>query len=67
MNLVIEDGSRVESVYFMMSEENVKKKIAQPWMSFGSDAEAPAPDDLPEGAFRIRETPRADQQAQRWS
>ncbi|MDX2301654.1 MAG: D-aminoacylase [Microscillaceae bacterium] len=38
MDLVIQDGSRVNTVYFMMSEENVKKQIALPWMSFGSDA-----------------------------
>ena len=38
MDLVIEDGSRVGCVYFTMSEENVQKKIAQPWVSFGSDA-----------------------------
>lgn len=43
MDLVIEDGSRVGTVYFLMSEENVKKQIALPWMSFGSDAGAPAP------------------------
>ncbi|MGH9765955.1 MAG: N-acyl-D-amino-acid deacylase family protein, partial [Blastocatellia bacterium] len=37
MNLVLEDGSRVSSVYFMMSEENIKKQIKLPWVSFGSD------------------------------
>lgn len=42
INLVIEDGSRVGTVYFLMSEENVKKQIALPYMSFGSDAGAPA-------------------------
>ena len=42
IELVIEDGSRVDVVYFLMSEENVKKQIALPWMSFGSDAGAPA-------------------------
>jgi N-acyl-D-amino-acid deacylase len=42
MDLVIEDGSRVESVYFMMSEENVRKNIRLPWVSFGSDSPAPA-------------------------
>lgn len=41
IDLVIEDGSRVGTVYFLMSEENVKKQIALPYMSFGSDAEAP--------------------------
>lgn len=47
MDLVIEDESRVGTVYFIMSEENIRKKIRQPWVSFGSDAEAPAP----EGVF----------------
>jgi N-acyl-D-amino-acid deacylase len=47
IELVIRDGSRVGTVYFMMSEENVKRQIALPWMSFGSDAGALAP----EGVF----------------
>ncbi len=38
MDLVWQDGSRVQVVYFLMSEENVKKQIALPYMSFGSDA-----------------------------
>ena len=38
MNLVLEDGSRVGTVYFMMSEENIKRQIKLPWVSFGSDA-----------------------------
>ncbi len=38
MDLVIEDDSRVGTVYFLMSEENVEKKIALPWVSFASDA-----------------------------
>lgn len=38
IDLVIQDGSRVGTVYFLMSEENVKKQIALPYMSFGSDA-----------------------------
>jgi len=42
IDLVIEDGSRVGTVYFLMSEENVKKQIRRPWVMFGSDAEAPA-------------------------
>jgi len=42
MDLVIEDDSRVGTVYFLMSEDNVRKEIALPWVSFGSDAEAPA-------------------------
>ena len=37
MDLVIEDGSRVGAVYFLMSEENVKKQIQLPYMAFGSD------------------------------
>ena len=47
MDLVIADGSRVETVYFLMSEENLKKQIALPYMSFGSDAASQAP----EGVF----------------
>lgn len=42
MDLVVQDGSRVGTIYFLMSEENVKKQIALPWMSFGSDAGSPA-------------------------
>lgn len=38
MDLVVQNGSDVSTVYFMMSEENVRKQIALPWMSFGSDA-----------------------------
>jgi N-acyl-D-amino-acid deacylase len=37
MDLVIEDGSRIGVVYFSMSEDNVKRQIALPWMSFCSD------------------------------
>jgi N-acyl-D-amino-acid deacylase len=44
MELVIEDGSRVDCIYFMMSQENIKKGIALPWVSFGSDAAALAPE-----------------------
>ncbi len=44
INLVIEDGSRVGAIYFLMSEENVKKQIAQSWVSFGSDAGSLAPE-----------------------
>jgi N-acyl-D-amino-acid deacylase len=46
MDLVVEDGSRVGAIYFLMSEENVKKKIAQPWMAFGSDAESMTPEGI---------------------
>lgn len=56
MDLVIQDGSRVGTVYFLMSEENVKKQIKLPYMSFGSDAGAPAT----EGVFLQSNThPRA--------
>jgi N-acyl-D-amino-acid deacylase len=47
MDLVGEDESRVGTVYFMMSEENVKKQLAKPWISFGSDEASQAP----EGVF----------------
>jgi N-acyl-D-amino-acid deacylase len=47
MDLVIEDGSRVGTIYFLMSEENVRKEIALPWVSFDSDAGSIAP----EGVF----------------
>ncbi|HRD26924.1 MAG TPA: D-aminoacylase [Caulobacter sp.] len=56
IDLVIEDGSRVQVIYFLMSEENVRKETALPWMSFGSDAAALAP----EGVFLQSSThPRA--------
>jgi len=42
MDLVVEDDSRVDAVYFLMSEENVRRKISKDWVSFGSDAGAPA-------------------------
>lgn len=38
MDLIVQDKSRVGTVYFLMSEENVKEEIRQPWVSFGSDA-----------------------------
>jgi N-acyl-D-amino-acid deacylase len=44
IDLVIEDGSRVGTVYFLMSEENVRRQIALPWVSFGSDAASMAPE-----------------------
>lgn len=47
LDLVLEDQSRVGTVYFLMDEENIKKQIKKPWVSFGSDAESIAP----EGAF----------------
>ena len=47
IDLVIEDQSRIETIYFLMSDENVRKQVAQPWVSFGSDAASLAP----EGVF----------------
>lgn len=38
INMIEADGSRIQVVYFSMSEENVKKKVALPYMSFCSDA-----------------------------
>jgi len=56
IDLVVQDGSRVGTAYFMMSEENIKKQIALPYMSFGSDAESLAP----EGSFlKYNPHPRA--------
>jgi N-acyl-D-amino-acid deacylase len=40
MDLVLEDQSRVGTIYFMMSEDNVKKQIRLPWVSFASDADS---------------------------
>ena len=56
IELVIEDDSRVGTVYFLMSEENVKQAVALPWMSFDSDEGSYAP----EGAFLLSQPhPRA--------
>ena len=38
VDLIVEDDSRIQVVYFSMSEDNIKKKVALPWMSFCSDA-----------------------------
>ncbi|MEP1096573.1 MAG: D-aminoacylase [Cyclobacteriaceae bacterium] len=43
MDLVVQDSSRVGTVYFLMSEDIVKQQIALPYMSFGSDAASMAP------------------------
>jgi N-acyl-D-amino-acid deacylase len=42
MDLVVADHSRVGTVYFLMSEDNIRKQLTLPWLSFGSDAAAPA-------------------------
>ena len=44
IDLIIQDSSRVEVAYFLMSEENIKKQIVLPWVSFGSDAESASTD-----------------------
>ena len=42
LDLIIEDDSRVGTIYFLMSEDNLRRQVTLPWMSFGSDAAAPA-------------------------
>ncbi|MFZ1808982.1 MAG: D-aminoacylase [Cyclobacteriaceae bacterium] len=56
MDLVMADSTRVGTAYFMMSEENIKRQIALPYLSFGSDAGSPAT----EGVFlKSNDHPRA--------
>jgi N-acyl-D-amino-acid deacylase len=56
MDLVVEDDSRVQSIFFTMSEDNVRRAVGLPWMSFCSDAGSLAP----EGVFLHSSThPRA--------
>lgn len=56
MDLVMADSTRVGTAYFMMSEENIKRQIALPYLSFGSDAGSPAA----EGVFlKSNDHPRA--------
>jgi N-acyl-D-amino-acid deacylase len=56
IELVTEDDSRVGTIYFIMSDDNVKREVGLPWMAFGSDEGAPAP----EGVFlKSRSHPRA--------
>jgi N-acyl-D-amino-acid deacylase len=63
MDLVIEDGSRVGTVYFLMSEDNVSRQLRLPWVSLGSDAASMAP----EGPFlRSNPHPRAYGNVARW-
>lgn len=55
-DLIAADGTRIQVVYFGMSEDNVKRQVGLPWMSFGSDAGSQAP----EGVFLRSSThPRA--------
>jgi N-acyl-D-amino-acid deacylase len=49
MDLIVEDSTRIEVVYSSMNEDNVKKEVALPWVSFGSDAGSAAP----EGVFLL--------------
>jgi dihydroorotase/N-acyl-D-amino-acid deacylase len=46
MDLILSERSRVETTYFLMSEDNVKLQLQQPWMKFGSDAGGPDPDSV---------------------
>jgi N-acyl-D-amino-acid deacylase len=56
MNLILEDRSRVDTIYFLMSEDNIKKQLKYPWISLGSDEASQAP----EGVFlKANAHPRA--------
>ena len=44
MDLIAEDESRISTVYYVMSEENVKKELRKPWISFGSDEASQTPE-----------------------
>lgn len=44
IDLVVEDGSRAQVIYFLMSEDNVRRQVALPWMTFGSDSDTRAVD-----------------------
>ena len=56
MDLVITDSTRVETAYFLMSEENIKRQIALPYVSFGSDAGSPTASGM---FLKYKEHPRA--------
>ena len=56
MDLIVQDSTRIESIFFLMDEANVQKQVALPWVSFGSDEGSFAP----EGVFlRFNPHPRA--------
>ena len=56
MDLILEDRSRVDTIYFLMSEDNIKKQLKYPWISLGSDEASQAP----EGVFlKANAHPRA--------
>ena len=44
MDLISEDESRIDTIYFVISEENVRKQLARPWITFGSDEASQAPE-----------------------
>jgi N-acyl-D-amino-acid deacylase len=46
MDLILSEHNRVETIYFLMSEENVKLQLQQPWMKIGTDAGGPNPDSV---------------------
>jgi dihydroorotase/N-acyl-D-amino-acid deacylase len=46
MDLILSEHSRVETTYFLMSEDNVKLQLRQPWMKIGTDAGGPDPDSV---------------------
>src|SRR5207249_2090725 len=46
MDLIAEDESRIGTIYFMISEENIKKELTKPWISFGSDEASQAPESI---------------------
>jgi len=63
LDLILEDRSRIGVVFFLMSEDNVRKQLKLPWVSFGSDAASMAP----EGVFLKSSThPRAYGNFARW-
>jgi N-acyl-D-amino-acid deacylase len=56
MDLIVQDSTRIESIFFLMDEANVQKQVALPWVSFGSDEGSFAP----EGVFlKFNPHPRA--------
>jgi N-acyl-D-amino-acid deacylase len=63
LDLILEDRTRIGVVFFLMSEDNVRKQLERPWVSFGSDAASMAP----EGVFLKSSThPRAYGNFARW-
>jgi dihydroorotase/N-acyl-D-amino-acid deacylase len=46
MNLILSERRRVETIYFLMSEDNVKLQLQQPWIKIGTDAAGPEPDSV---------------------